>query len=50
MDEHNVSSSTLESILSLIAQEKLTELEAERLLNAATRFDKGVPTGKNHPI
>lgn len=39
-------SNTLDSLLSLIRDDKLTELEAERLLNAATRLETGVPTGR----
>ena len=34
----------LSQIVSLIAEGKMTELEAERLLNAAARYESGVPT------
>ena len=36
---------TLSSLMSMIATNKITELEAERLLNAWTRAQAGVPTG-----
>ena len=41
MDTNN----TLDTLLQLISDKKLTELEAERLLNAAARLQAGVPTG-----
>ena len=37
--------STLDRILDLIGSDKLTEIEAERLLNAAARLSSGTPTG-----
>lgn len=40
-------SDLLLKLITLIEQDKITELEAERLLNAATRLDTGVPTGKS---
>lgn len=36
---------TLSSLLDMIAKDQLSELEAERLLNAWTRAQSGVPTG-----
>ena len=36
-------------ILKLIDEGKITEIDAERLLNAATRFKSGMPTGANLP-
>lgn len=42
MSEH----STLHRLLDLIEAGKLTEIQAERLLNAETRLESGVPTGQ----
>jgi hypothetical protein len=44
MDEH-----TLTELVHLISDGKITEIEAERLLNAYTRLSAGVPTGFNNP-
>lgn len=47
---------TSETIQMLVAsmtaggKKPLTELEAERFLNALTRAQSGVPTGVQHPI
>lgn len=40
-----MNSDLLFKLISLIEQDKITELEAERLMNAATRLDTGTPTG-----
>lgn len=39
----------LNLIFQLIAEGKISELEAERLINAATRLEQGVPTLSNKP-
>lgn len=45
----NPNSHTLDSLIHLLDEGKITELEAERLLNAATRYTVGIPTGSNSP-
>lgn len=35
----------LSKLSDLINNDKMSEIEAERLLNAATRLDTGLPTG-----
>lgn len=40
-----MNSNLLFKLLDLIVQDKISELEAERLLNAATRLNMGIPTG-----
>lgn len=48
MDENLLSSRTIEMLVSSVTQQghsQLSELEAERLLNAIARAQSGVPTG-----
>lgn len=45
----NPHSQTLDSLIGLLENGTITEIEAERLLNAATRYTAGVPTGINNP-
>lgn len=45
----NPHTQTLDSLINLLESGKITEIEAERLLNAATRYTAGVPTGINNP-
>jgi hypothetical protein len=47
-----LTSETIQMLVSSVTgsgNEKLSELEAERLLNAIARVQAGVPTGVNNP-
>lgn len=52
MEMNNNVYTLLSNLIPLISEGKMTELEAERLLNAAARLSSGVPTGRtqNLPI